>query len=199
MKKIIITVIIAGMLGFTVYQFVVDSKEPTLEEQADSISDNTIVSPPKEDDKEKTVTSDGEGVDIGQTAPDFELTTLDGEKVKLSDFRGQKVLLNFWATWCPPCRKEMPDMEKLHNNTDVKILAVNLTGTESDIDEVKSFIDELELTFTVPLDEESDISDQFEVVAYPTTYMIDPDGRIQYKSLGALTYKQMKQGVKKME
>lgn len=198
MKKVIITVIIAGMLGFTVYKFIADSKEPTLEEQADSISDNTIVSPPK-DDEDETPTLDGEGLDIGQTAPDFELTTLDGEAVKLSDFRGQKVLLNFWATWCPPCRKEMPDMEKLHNNTDVKILAVNLTGTESSLDKVESFIDDLELTFTVPLDEKSDIAEQFEVVAYPTTYMIDPDGRIQYKSFGALTYEQMKQAIKKME
>ncbi|HLR69164.1 MAG TPA: TlpA disulfide reductase family protein [Virgibacillus sp.] len=198
MKKIIITVIIAGMLGFTVYKFIADSKEPTLEEQADSISDNTIVSPPKEDGEEITK-SDDEGLDKGQKAPDFELSTLDGETVKLSDFRGQKVLLNFWATWCPPCRKEMPDMEELHNDTDVKILAVNLTGTESGLDEVKSFIDKLELTFTIPLDEESDIANQYEVVAYPTTYMIDPDGHIHFKSLGALTYDQMKQEVEKME
>ena len=198
MKKIIITVIIVGMLGFTVYKFIADSKEPTLEEQADSISDNTIVSPPKEDDGD-IAKSDGEGLDKGQKAPDFELSTLDGETVKLSDFRGKKVLLNFWATWCPPCRKEMPDMEKLHNNTDVKILAVNLTGTESGLDEVKSFIDKLELTFTVPLDEESEIANQYEVVAYPTTYMIDSNGRIQYKSFGALTYERMKQEVEKME
>src|SRR5690625_7077187 len=198
MKKIIIIVILAGMLGFTVYKFVADSKEPTLEEQADSISDNTIVSPPKEGGEEITK-SDGEGLDKGQKAPDFELSTLDGETVKLSDFRGQKVLLNFWATWCPPCRKEMPDMEKLHNNTDVKILAVNLTGTESGLDEVKSFIDKLKLTFTVPLDEESEIANQYEVVAYPTTYMIDSNGRIQYKSFGALIYERMKQEVEKMD
>src|SRR5699024_2141487 len=172
MKKIIITVIIVGMLGFTVYKFIADSKEPTLEEQADSISDNTIVSPPQEDEGD-IAKSDGEGLDKGEKAQDFELSTLDGETVKLSDLRGQTVLLNIWATLCPPCRKEMPDMEKLHNNTDVKIIAVKLTGTESGLDEVKSFIDKLELTFTVPLDEESEIANQYEVVAYPTTYMIE--------------------------
>ncbi|WP_343033610.1 TlpA disulfide reductase family protein [Virgibacillus ihumii] len=68
--------------------------------------------------------------------PGFQLETLEGEKVKLSDFRGNPVMLNFWATWCPPCRAEIPDMEKLHQNKDITILAVNLTKSEANIQNV---------------------------------------------------------------
>lgn len=200
MKKIIVTVVLAGMLVFTVFQFMSDdSEEKSIDEQADDIENNTAVTPTKDDDDEDVVESDDVGVDMGEIAPDFELTTLDGEKVKLSDFKGEKVLVNFWATWCPPCRAEMPDMEKLHNDKDIKILAVNLTDTESDLDAVKKFVDEVGATFTIPLDDESETAINYDVIAYPTTYMLDENGRIQFKSLGALNYDQMRQEVEKME
>lgn len=201
MKKIIVIVVLAGMLGFTVYQFTSDdSDDKSLEDQADDIADDTIVSPSKDDDEDEEVeNSDDVGVDMGQIPPDFELTTLEGEKVKLSDFKGEKVMVNFWATWCPPCRAEMPDIEKLHNEGDIKILGINLTDTESSLDEVKSFVDEVGATFTIPLDDQSETANEYQVVAYPTTYMIDTDGHIQYKSLGALNYDQMKQEVEKMD
>src|SRR5690625_3090301 len=71
------------------------------------------------------------GLDAGQLAPDFELQTVNGETMQLSDLRGEKVLLNFWATWCPPCRAEMPDMQNYHEGyDDGVILAVNLLETE---------------------------------------------------------------------
>lgn len=73
------------------------------------------------------------GLEKGNLAPDFELTDMEGSPVKLSDYRGKAVLLNFWASWCPPCRAEMPHMEKLYNkykDENFDILAVNLTNTE---------------------------------------------------------------------
>jgi peroxiredoxin len=198
LKKAIIIVILAGMLGYTIYHFTADSGDPDLKDMAQQTADNTIISPPK--DGETPSLSDGEGLDKGDKAPDFELTTLDGEKVKLSDYKGEKVLLNFWATWCPPCRAEMPDMQKLHDkHDDVNILAVNLSGTESGEEKIRDFIDELDLSFTIPLDTEMEISQMYEVVAYPTTYMIDSDGRIGYKSFGALNYELMKKELAKLD
>src|SRR5699024_2083045 len=93
------------------------------------------------------------GLEVETMAPDFELDTFTGEEAKLSDYRGSRVMINFWATWCPPCRAEMPDMERFHQDTDIEILAVNLTETETHTDQVQQFIDEYELTFPILLDE----------------------------------------------
>lgn len=201
MKKAILIVIVVGMLSWTVYEFAFspdETIEKTLEEEANTISENSISAPPK-DDGEEVVESDGFGLDKGQMAPDFELTTLDGEKVKLSDFRGEKVMLNFWATWCPPCRAEMPDMQKLHENKDVQILAVNLTESETVPDKIQKFVDELELTFTIPLDEETSVADKYQIQPIPSSFMIDSNGRIQNKAFGALNYGLMVQEFEKME
>src|SRR5690625_7728587 len=105
MKRWIIVVVIVGLVGWAVYDFA--SNQMAVEEDPEV------------------------GLEKGNLAPDFELETVEGETVSLSDFRGEKVLLNFWATWCPPCRAEMPDMQKFHENHEIGvILAVNLTETE---------------------------------------------------------------------
>ncbi|KKI91892.1 hypothetical protein WQ54_12235 [Bacillus sp. SA1-12] len=134
------------------------------------------------------------GVTEGNAAPDFELTTLDGEMMSLSNLQGKKVIVNFWATWCPPCRSEMPDMEKIHHEfgDDVVIAAVNLTSSEKNTELVEKFVKELNLTFPVLLDEKGAINKQFEVLSYPTSYIIDEDGIITSKFVGAMTYEQMK-------
>jgi len=133
------------------------------------------------------------GVSEGSTAPDFELKTLSGDSLSLSSVKGKKVIINFWATWCPPCRSEMPDMQKIQDEhkDDVVVLAVNLTNSESSVDTVKKFVDELELTFPVLLDEKGEINNQFEVLSYPTSYFVDENGVIQTKFVGALSYDQM--------
>lgn len=133
------------------------------------------------------------GVSEGSAAPDFELETLSGDTMSLSSLKGKKVMINFWATWCPPCRSEMPDMQKIQNEHggDVVVLAVNLTSSESSVKNVDSFVKELGLTFPVLLDEEGEINKQFEVLSYPTTYFVDEEGVIQTKFVGALSYDQM--------
>jgi peroxiredoxin len=133
------------------------------------------------------------GITEGNVPPDFELITLDGEKMSLSSLEGKKVILNFWATWCPPCREEMPDMQKIHDEYEgeVVVAAVNLTSSEKNIDSVKRFVDELGLTFPVLLDEDGKINKQFEVLSYPTSYIINEDGVITTKFAGAMTYEQM--------
>lgn len=93
------------------------------------------------------------GLKIGAKAPNFSLKTLDGKQVELSDYEGKKVMLNFWATWCPPCKKEMPDMEKYTQQAgdDVVVLAVNI-DPEND---VQAFVEDNGITFTIPLDSRS--------------------------------------------
>src|SRR5690606_14870313 len=85
------------------------------------------------------------GVQVGQAAPEFSTVLLDGTPVSLSDYRGKIVLINFWATWCPPCRFEMPEFERIYTNeTDVVILAVNMLETP---ELIQPYVDELGLTF----------------------------------------------------
>lgn len=141
------------------------------------------------------------GLEKGNRAPDFELIDIEGNPVKLSDFRGKAVLLNFWATWCPPCRAEMPHMEKLYKKyKDEKfdIVAVNLTNTEKNSGDAKKFVEELGLTFTIPMDEKGVAGAEYEVLAYPTSYFIDSDGVIRGKVLGALNEEYMEKEIRKL-
>lgn len=123
------------------------------------------------------------GLDVGQMAPDFELKTLDGESVRLSDYKGQMVMLNFWASWCPPCRVEMPHMETYYQDSkeedNIEILAVNMTTLErGSQDKVPAFVEKHGLTFPILMDEDGDIKDLYKVMVYPTTYILNEDGII---------------------
>ncbi|MFC0274069.1 TlpA family protein disulfide reductase [Metabacillus herbersteinensis] len=140
-----------------------------------------------------------EGLAKGNAAPNFELQTLSGETVQLADYQGKKVLLNFWATWCGPCRAEMPDMQKLYDKYEgnVVVLAVNLTNTEKSVESVDAFVKELNLSFPIAIDEEGAINTKYEVLSYPTSYILDEEGRIQTKFAGAMSYETMESLVKK--
>lgn len=140
------------------------------------------------------------GTKKGNKAADFELLNLNGQSVNLSDFAGKKVILNFWATWCPPCRAEMPHMEKFYKDhgEDVEILAVNLTNTEKKESDVRTFVEDFGLSFTIVLDTEGNVTDLYKVFAYPTTYIIDTQGIIQEIFLGPIDYNIMKQATTKI-
>ncbi|WP_274651927.1 peroxiredoxin family protein [Paenibacillus humicola] len=142
-----------------------------------------------------------EGIEKGQHAPDFSLTDLEGRPVRLSDFKGKKVLINFWATWCPPCRVELPHMQKFYEDYESKgtvILGVNLTPTERNADSIRTFVREQGLSFPIVLDPEGDVMDTFQVMAYPTTYLLDSEGVIREKFQGAISYDIMKDAVAKL-
>lgn len=129
------------------------------------------------------------GIEEGKLAPDFVLSDINGKQIKLSDYRGKTVLLNFWATWCPPCKAEMPHMEKLYNKykkDGFEILAVNVTTSEKNRNNVDQFIEDYGLTFTVPLDENGKVFQDYGIMAYPTSFFIDSDGVIRKKVLGAV-------------
>ncbi|MCZ8536607.1 redoxin domain-containing protein [Paenisporosarcina quisquiliarum] len=151
---------------------------------------------------EMTGVASSEGLNKGNTAPDFELTTLDGKKVKLSDYQGKKVILNFWATWCPPCKAEMPHMQNYYEDfaeqENVEILAVNLTSGDS-ADKVDDFVRDYGLTFPIPMDVEGAVGQTFEAITIPTSYMIDTKGRIQNKIVGPMDDQMIEDFVSKLE
>lgn len=126
----------------------------------------------------------------GDQAPDFELTQVnennDIESIRLSDLRGKGVMLNFWATYCEPCEKEMPFMESLYPeySDDIEIVAVSLDASNLVI---QQFIDKYDLTFPVVHDKKSEVMDLYKVGPIPSTFFIDPDGNIVEKVSGALT------------
>lgn len=142
------------------------------------------------------------GIQEGNQAPDFALQTPGGETKKLSDFRGQKVILNIWATWCPPCRAEMPDMQKFYTkqkDNGVVILAVNATNTEKSRDRVPAFIKEYGLTFPVVLDEAGDVSAIYQANAIPTSYILGTNGIIRRHITGSMSYEMMEQMIRSID
>jgi thiol-disulfide isomerase/thioredoxin len=130
----------------------------------------------------------------GETAPDFEAVDFDGRQVKLSDFKGKPLLLNFWATWCPPCLKELPEFQRFfdEHNEDVNIVAVNLTTSERSVLHVKNFVLEKKLTFPVYLDEDGLAAQKYLVRYIPTSYFLDENLKILEVHVGPLTYEQIK-------
>lgn len=117
-------------------------------------------------------------------AHEFTAQTLDGQTVQLSQLRGQVVFLNFWATWCVPCKREMPAMERVHQalqGQPFRMLAVNL---QEGPDAIRTFVDELGLTFDIVLDPVGEITREYRVNNLPLTYLIDKQGMIVARAIG---------------
>jgi thiol-disulfide isomerase/thioredoxin len=130
-----------------------------------------------------------EGTNVGEQAPDFTLVSLNGEEISLSDYRGKKVFINFWASWCNPCQIEMPDIQKLDNNyDDVVILAVNLREKRGEVAEFLMFNG---YTFTTLLDQTGEVANKYLVRGIPTSYVLDEKGIIIGKHTGTMNYDQM--------
>lgn len=117
-------------------------------------------------------------------APDFTLPDLAGKKRRLAEFRGQVVLMNFWATWCAPCRAEMPAMERLYQELKGEgftIVAVNFAETAA---QVAPFAEELRLHFPILLDQEGQVSRLYRAFSLPTTYLLDRHGTVVGRAVG---------------
>jgi len=120
----------------------------------------------------------------------FKLVSVDGKEYSLSDFRGKKVLLNFFATWCPPCRAEIPDFERFHReNKDVVLIGINIQEDKATVEE---FLSSMGVTYPVLLDRDGKVSAQFGIEGIPTTFLIDENGKIVAKNVGMMTYEQLK-------
>jgi peroxiredoxin len=128
------------------------------------------------------------GVEVGERAPAFSAPDLSGRQVSLDDYRGQVVLVNIWATWCGPCRVEMPSIQALYDryrDSGFTVLAVSIDQGRGYKERVKEFVDELSLTFPILLDPESRVTRIFRTIGVPETFVIDREGRIVKRVIGA--------------
>ncbi len=131
----------------------------------------------------------------GSQALDFELASLDDGNVALSDYQGQVIIMNMWATWCPPCRAEMPGLNRFYETykaDGLVVLAVNGQESEST---VRPFIQSNNFTFPVLLDLDGEVGRQYMARSFPTTYVIDRNGRIQHVKVGQITESELEQVV----
>ena len=125
--------------------------------------------------------------DRDRPAPDFAAEDLNGNELTLEQYRGRTVILNFWATWCPPCRGEIPDLVDFEEGDNVVLLSVNQTFSEPGIGAVADFSREFGIDYPVLLDRTGIISASYGVRGIPTTFVIGPDGRIQERAFGAVS------------
>jgi thiol-disulfide isomerase/thioredoxin len=131
------------------------------------------------------------GVNVGELAPDFSLADLDGNQISLSDFRGETVFVNFWATWCPPCRAEMPEMEAIYQeykNKDVVIIGIDVRETKG---EVLQYVQANGYNWTFVLDTTGAVTGTYKVPAIPTSFFINREGIIQTVNIGPMTKRAM--------
>jgi peroxiredoxin len=124
------------------------------------------------------------GPQVGMPAPDFTLPDLEGELHDLSEFRGRVVVLNFWATWCPPCIDEMPSLQRLHQALSERGVAVIAVSVDERFSDVPDFVEKFDLTFPVLYDEGKKVSRKYQTFKYPETYILDREGRLKSKVVG---------------
>jgi peroxiredoxin len=143
----------------------------------------------------QTLLGEDENIEIapraGALAPDFELENSNGELIRLSEVKGRPILINFWATWCAPCRLEMPAMQdrfESYRIEGLEVLAVNFDETS---EEVREFADELGLTFNLLLDPGGRIQRAYQIRGYPTSYFVDSSGIIRVLHIGVMTEGQL--------
>jgi thiol-disulfide isomerase/thioredoxin len=142
------------------------------------------------------IQADGAAGRIGATAPDFEWTDVDGKTLRLSSYRGKVMVVNFWATWCLPCREEMPALQRVAaSEPDVVVLEVDLMEPG---DKARSFLDSLGLDRLQPvLDSDGATTRRFGVLTLPSTFFVDKDGVIRHLELRQMTEAMIRTGVQK--
>ena len=117
-------------------------------------------------------------------APDFTLKSNNGENVRLSELRGEVVLINFWASWCGPCRQEMPILSELHDKYKAMGFTVLAVNVEENSSEARKLLKEMPVSFPVLFDNDSTVSKQYDVVAMPSTVLVDRNGNMRYLHKG---------------
>ncbi len=123
-------------------------------------------------------------VEVGDQAPDFDLTADDGTGLRLRDYQGKYVLLNFWATWCPPCVEEMPSLNNLHTSLGDRGLVVLGISVDEDAEVYRQFLASRGVTFPTVRDPERTVSTRYGTFKYPETYLIDRQGNVIRKYVG---------------
>lgn len=205
MKKIIWPLVVVLVFGISIYTVTNYNKSKSTDLNTTSKENSTTdTTKPSASSTTENATTGTDSSTVKSSENDkipainFKLKDLNGKEVSLSDFKGKKVFLNFWASWCPPCKGEMPDIEKLHvetKDTDLVILAVNIGEDNST---AKSFMEKNKYNFTVLLDSDQSIAAQYNIGAIPTSFFIDKEGNIVNSTRGGMTLEQMKNNISKL-
>jgi peroxiredoxin len=125
---------------------------------------------------------------MGKEAPQFTLKNLSGEEISLASFRGKVILINFWATWCKPCKVEMPSLNELYNTFKDRGLVVLGISIDSSEKPVEKFLKKIPLDFPILLDSEVEVPKEYKVFAYPSTFLIDKRGVLKEKFIGEIDW-----------
>jgi len=142
-----------------------------------------------------TAAASGPAPKVGKEAPDFRVQGLDGQFYRLSDFRGRPVWINFWASWCPPCRAENPDIEAVYQSNQANGLVVLGIAIGEDDSDVRGYAGRTNLTYTIGLDRGTDIAAAYRIVGIPTHFFIDRDGILREWRIGSMSKKTMEKNV----
>ena len=134
---------------------------------------------------------------VDSPAPDFVLQTVDGEQIRLSDLRGKVVAVNFWATWCAPCRLEMPDLQVRADRFRDRLVVLGVNFGET-AEEVAAFREEIGVDFPLLLDPKADVQGLYRVLGYPTTFFIDEAGTIRFQHIGLMSGGQLDEYLQEM-
>lgn len=135
---------------------------------------------------------DREKAQEGEKAPHFQLNSVQGEPNKLSDYKGEFLVLNFWATWCEPCKTEMPILEEFsQQEEDVAVIGINMTNNEASQDQVLHFIQDNKIRFPILLDSSGSVFEKYSILSLPSTFFINKDGVIVKYHAGPLTGKDL--------
>jgi len=189
-------IILAGLILGLVYSWVRNSQQnikhsPTATEIS-FYERNPPISETAKDIRSTVPSFEGQPyfvASVGKSIPDFKLPTIEGNLVSLSDFKGKAVFINLWASWCPPCKLEMPDIEAAYEKYQAQnlvVLGINVT-TQDNLDDVKAFVKEYNLTFPILLDESGEVSEElFHLRGLPTSFFIDSEGILQRIHIGAI-------------
>lgn len=196
-KKILVVIIVLFIALFASATFLYDylgeryQPDALVTEQQSGAEENA------ENDTEETDADSGQEAQKNP-APDFVVTDKDGNEVRLSDFIGKPVVLNFWASWCGPCKSEMPDFEVAYGKYQEQIhfLMVNLTdGSQETVESASSYISEEGYSFPVYYDTKSEAALTYQVYSVPTSYFIDAEGNLIAMAQGMINSEQLQQGI----
>ncbi len=135
---------------------------------------------------------------LGTAAPSFEVTSFSDGKISLDKYKGSPVVLNFWASWCAPCKREAPDLEKTYNffkNRGVAFIGIASDDTK---DNALKFVEEFKITYPNGMDEEEVVSKKYSVLTLPITFVIDREGNISFKKVGQIDEDRLKKEIRKV-
>jgi peroxiredoxin len=189
MTKTILSLLFIGLLVTAGFYFIsTGNVSPDLFSPTKDAQTNTAASPKSDagtSQKPKAAANELlSAIENKPLAPDFRLPDDEGDMHALSDYKGKTVIINFWATWCPPCRAELPSMNrawKKLKDHNVQMLALNVGEDE---DTVFAFTGEQEIDFQILLDQSGEVANQWPMRGLPTTYIVNKEGQVVYRAIG---------------